>query len=140
MTCTRSSPCGMPMMTSHLCAASVLRTNPVACGYQLYDSPFPSLSANNSASLFSNPSPLSVENGMLFGSALTRSTLRINKLDGQIWPIHGLREHLSRQKHRRNRRARNAQAQAESLLVGGIRHRPLLVEPLGAGGIKRPRL
>jgi succinate dehydrogenase/fumarate reductase flavoprotein subunit len=25
---------GAPMMTSHLCAASVLRTKPVACGYQ----------------------------------------------------------------------------------------------------------
>src|SRR6476660_10100584 len=62
------------MMTSHLCAASVLRTNPVACGYQLYDRPFPSLLANNSASLFSKPSPLSVENGMLLGSAQTRST------------------------------------------------------------------
>src|SRR5919108_385342 len=62
------------MTTSHLCAASVLRTNPVACGYQLYDRPFPSLSASNSASLFSKPSALSVENGMLFGSAQTRST------------------------------------------------------------------
>src|SRR2546430_9049111 len=62
-------------MTSHLCAASVLRTKPVACGYQLYESPLPSLSASNSASLFSKPSPLSVENGMLFGSAQTRSTL-----------------------------------------------------------------
>src|SRR5258707_333745 len=62
------------MMTSHLYAASVLRTKPVACGYQLYDRPFPSLLANNSASLFSKPSPLSVENGMLFGSAQTRST------------------------------------------------------------------
>src|SRR5215831_12544293 len=61
------------MMTSHLCAASVLRTKPGAWGYQLYDRPFPSLSANNSASLFSKPSPLSVENGMLFGSAQTRS-------------------------------------------------------------------
>src|SRR5262245_46331200 len=63
------------MMTSHLCAASVLRTKPVTCGYQLYDSPLPSLLANNSASLFSKPSPLSVEKGMLFGSAQTRSTL-----------------------------------------------------------------
>src|SRR6266446_253247 len=63
------------MITSHLWAASVLRTKPVACGYQLYDNPLPSLSANNSASLFSKPSPLSVENGMLFGSAQTRSTL-----------------------------------------------------------------
>src|SRR5258707_13984254 len=62
------------MMTSHLCAESVFRTKPVACGYQLYDSPFPSLLANNSASLFSKPSPLSVENGMLLGSAQTRST------------------------------------------------------------------
>src|SRR5947209_19663362 len=62
------------MMTSHLCATSVLRTNPVAWGYQLYDRPFPSFSASNSASLFSKPSPLSVENGMLFGSAQTRST------------------------------------------------------------------
>src|SRR6266545_3035476 len=63
------------MMTSHLWAASVLRTKPVACGYQLYESPLPSLSASNSASRFSKPSPLSVENGMLFGSAQTRSTL-----------------------------------------------------------------
>src|SRR5215831_16326112 len=70
-----SSPCGAPMMTSHLCAASVLRTKPVACGYQLYESPLPSLSASNSASLFSKPSPRSVENGMLCGSAQTLSTL-----------------------------------------------------------------
>src|SRR5215469_13596327 len=62
-------------MTSHLCAASVLRTKPVACGYQLYESPLPSLSASNLASLFSKPSPRSVENGMLFGSAQTLSTL-----------------------------------------------------------------
>src|SRR2546421_10517437 len=62
------------MMTSHLCAPSVLRTKPVACGYQLYDRPFPSLLANNSASLFSKPSPFAVENGMLLGSAQTRST------------------------------------------------------------------
>src|SRR5215475_6296645 len=65
----------MPIMTSHLCAASVLRTKPVACGYQLYESPLPSLSASNSASLFSKPSPRSVENGMLCGSAQTLSTL-----------------------------------------------------------------
>src|SRR5262245_5963348 len=63
------------MMTSHLCAASVLRTKPVACGYQLYESPLLSLLASNSASLFSKPSPRSVENGMLLGSAQTRSTL-----------------------------------------------------------------
>src|SRR6476661_7949111 len=62
------------MITSHLWAASVLRTNPVACGYQLYDRPFPRLLATNSASLFSKPSLLSVENGMLLGSAQTRST------------------------------------------------------------------
>src|ERR1700756_2284233 len=65
----------MPIMTSHLCAASVLRTKPVACGYQLYESPLPSLLASNSASLFSKPSPRSVENGMLCGSAQTLSTL-----------------------------------------------------------------
>src|SRR5262249_38668970 len=53
---------------------SVLRTKPVACGYQLYESPLPSLSASNSASLFSKPSPLSVEKGMLFGSAQTLRT------------------------------------------------------------------
>src|SRR5262249_49771255 len=75
VTCTRSSPCGAPMMTSHLCAASVLRTKPVACGYQLYESPLPSLSASSTASLFSKPSPRSVENGMLCGSAQTLSTL-----------------------------------------------------------------
>src|SRR6516164_8264264 len=74
VTCTRSSPCGTPIMTSHLCTASVLRTKPVACGYQLYESPLPSLSASNSASLFSKPSPRSVENGMLCGSAQTLST------------------------------------------------------------------
>src|SRR5262245_2513012 len=62
-------------MTSHLCAASVLRTKPVACGYQLYESPLPSLLASNSASLFSKPSSRSVENGMLCGSAQTLSTL-----------------------------------------------------------------
>src|SRR5262249_6716118 len=47
----------------------------VACGYQLYESPLPSLSASNSASLFSKPSPRSVENGMLCGSEQTLSTL-----------------------------------------------------------------
>src|SRR6516162_9496447 len=62
-------------MTSHLCAARVLRTKPVACGYQLYESPLPNLSASISASLFSKPSPRSVENGMLCGSAQTLSTL-----------------------------------------------------------------
>src|SRR6476469_6372164 len=63
------------MMTSHRCAASVLRTKPGACGYQAYVSPFPSLSASSSATLFSKPSPLSVENGMLCGSAQTLSAL-----------------------------------------------------------------
>src|SRR5262249_36226916 len=42
---------------------------------QLYASPLPSLSASNSAILFSKPSPRSVENGMLCGSAQTLSTL-----------------------------------------------------------------
>src|SRR5215472_4569599 len=65
----------MPIMTSHLCAARVLRTKPVACGYQLYESPLPSLSASNLANLFSKPSPRSVETGMLFGSAQTLSIL-----------------------------------------------------------------
>src|SRR6516165_10780080 len=41
-------------MTSHLCAASVLRTKPVACGYQLYESPLPSLSASNLGSMSSS--------------------------------------------------------------------------------------
>src|SRR5262249_34549680 len=77
----------MPMMTSHLCAASVLRTNPVAWGYQLYDRPFPSFLASNSASLFSKPSPLSVENGMLFGSAQTLSTFgSISSIDKSVSP------------------------------------------------------
>src|SRR5713226_7818726 len=51
-----SLPCGNPMMTSHLCAPSVLRTKPVACGYQAYARLLPSFWANNSASLFSKPS------------------------------------------------------------------------------------
>src|SRR3984893_4203399 len=63
------------MMTSHLCAASVLRTKPGAWGYQVYEIPLPSLSASSSASLFSNPSRLSVEKGILCGSAQTLSTL-----------------------------------------------------------------
>src|SRR5689334_16319706 len=63
------------MMTSHRCAASVLRTKPGACGYQAYVSPFPSLSASSSATLFSKPSPFSVENGRLCGSAQTLSAL-----------------------------------------------------------------
>src|SRR5262245_51442340 len=63
------------MMTSHLCAASVLRTKPVTCGNHLDEIPFTSFSASNSASLFSKPSPRSVENGMLCGSAQTLSTL-----------------------------------------------------------------
>src|SRR5262249_40102762 len=64
--------------------------------------------------------------------------LRINKLDRQIWPLRGLREHLSTQEHRRNRRARHAQAQAQPLLVGGIRHRSLLAEPLNAAPRQAP--
>src|SRR5262249_55311754 len=63
------------MMTSHLCAESVLRTKPVAWGYQLYESPLPSCWASTSGGLFSKPSPRSVENGMLCGSAQPLSTL-----------------------------------------------------------------
>src|SRR6201982_1038297 len=65
----------MPIMTSHLCAASVLRTKPGACGYQLYESPLPSLSASNPARLFSKPPPRPVGNGMLCGAAQTLSPL-----------------------------------------------------------------
>src|SRR5215218_5667311 len=63
------------MMTSQRCAASVIRTKPTACGKYMYSSFFCSFSANSSPSLFSNPSPLSLENGRLRGSAQTRSTL-----------------------------------------------------------------
>src|SRR5262245_30773930 len=62
-------------MTSHLCAESVVRTKPVAGGDAPYERPSPRLRATGSASLFSKPSPRSVENGMLCGAAQTLSTL-----------------------------------------------------------------
>jgi len=67
--------------------------------------PLPSLSANNSASLFSKPSPLSVENGHVVRVGANPEHLGINELDRQLRPLHGLREHFSGQKHGRDRRA-----------------------------------
>src|SRR5438132_242384 len=49
---------------------------PVACGNQVYSTGIPSSPAAMSAILFSKPSPLSFENGMLAGSAQTRSAAR----------------------------------------------------------------
>src|ERR1700756_2520198 len=102
------------MMTSHLCAASVLRTKPGVCGYQLYESPLPSLLASNSASLFSKPSPRSVENG-----GANPEHLGIDEFDRPIRAFHRLREQFSRRKDGRDRRACNAQAQPQPLAVGG---------------------
>src|SRR5262249_1684233 len=60
-------------MTSQRCAPSVLRTKPTDCGYHVYASFRFSFCARSSANLFSNPSPLSLENGRLRGSAQTRT-------------------------------------------------------------------
>src|SRR5215470_8739754 len=49
---------------------------PVACGNQVYSTGSFSSAATMAAILFSNPSPLSFENGMLAGSAQTRSAAR----------------------------------------------------------------
>src|ERR1700757_5114006 len=118
----------MPIMTSHLCAASVLRTKPGACGYQLYESPLPSLSASNSASLFSKPSPRSVENGMLCGSAQTLSTLGSTSSIDESERSTACASSFPTQECARDRRGRNAQAHPQPLAVGGTRHRSLLVE------------
>src|SRR5918994_190867 len=52
---------------------------PVACGNQVYSTGTFSSSATISAILFSKPSPLSLENGMLAGSAQTRSAVRLTR-------------------------------------------------------------
>src|SRR3989442_4912720 len=49
---------------------------PVACGNQVYSTGILSSPAAMSAILFSKPSPLSFENGMLAGSAQTRNAAR----------------------------------------------------------------
>jgi hypothetical protein len=49
---------------------------PVACGNQVYSTGNFSSAATMSAILFSKPSPLSLENGVLAGSAQTRSAVR----------------------------------------------------------------
>src|SRR5215207_864349 len=62
------------MTTSQTPARSVLRKKPRRCAHQVYSTRSPRSWANNSAILFSKPSPRSLENGRLFGSAQTRST------------------------------------------------------------------
>src|SRR5262245_52307424 len=52
---------------------------PVACGNQTYSTGTFSSAATISAILFSKPSPLSLENGMLAGSAHTRSDKRLTR-------------------------------------------------------------
>src|SRR5947209_8066390 len=49
---------------------------PVACGNQVYSTGSLSSRATMSAILFSKPSPLSFENGILAGSAQTRNAVR----------------------------------------------------------------
>src|SRR5919109_5298855 len=49
---------------------------PVACGNHVYSTGTLSSAATISAILFSNPSPFSLENGMLAGSAQTRRAVR----------------------------------------------------------------
>src|SRR5262245_824024 len=52
---------------------------PVACGNHVYSTGTLSSAATISAILFSNPSPLSFENGRLAGSAHTRSAVRLTR-------------------------------------------------------------
>src|SRR5262245_38676499 len=52
---------------------------PVACGNHTYSMGTLSSAATISAILFSKPSPFSLENGMLAGSAHTRSDRRLTK-------------------------------------------------------------
>src|SRR5919109_2098087 len=52
---------------------------PVACGNHVYSTGTLSSAATISAILFSKPSPLSLENGMLAGSAQTRSAVRFTR-------------------------------------------------------------
>src|SRR5262245_42998843 len=52
---------------------------PVACGNQVYSTGTLSSAATSSAILFSNPSLRSFENGMLAGSAQTRSAVRLTR-------------------------------------------------------------
>src|SRR5437764_3767218 len=69
----RSYPTGASSMTSQRPAFSVLRTNPRRCGCQVYCTGAPSASPTSRASAFSSPSSCWFENGMLLGSAQTRS-------------------------------------------------------------------
>src|SRR5205823_7440927 len=62
------------IITSHLSAPIVLRTNPRRCGSQVYCSSARSSRASSRAIAFSRPSPARLENGMLLGSAQTRRT------------------------------------------------------------------
>src|SRR5690606_29206190 len=57
-------------------ANKVCRMKPMACGNHTYDTGTFSSDATISAILFSKPSPLSLEKGMLDGSAHTRSDVR----------------------------------------------------------------
>src|SRR5262245_13076960 len=57
---------------------------PVACGKKTYSTGTLSSSATISAILFSKPSPLSLENGMLAGSAHTRRDMRLTR--SLRWP------------------------------------------------------
>src|SRR5262245_44374097 len=52
---------------------------PVACGNQMYSTGTFSSAATISAILFSKPSPLSLENGMLAGSPHTRKDKRLTR-------------------------------------------------------------
>src|SRR6185369_17456129 len=63
----------MPITTSQRRAVSELRMKPRRCGNQKYSSGRTNSCATSVAILFSNPAPRSFENGMLLGSAHTRS-------------------------------------------------------------------
>src|SRR5688572_3004544 len=67
------------MTTSQRLENSVWRMKPVACGNQTYSTGTFSSAATISAILFSKPSPLSLENGRLAGSAHTRSDSRLTR-------------------------------------------------------------
>src|SRR6187399_1557171 len=76
-----SNPFGTPMITSHLNwlvdssrCRSVLRTKPMRCGKNVNSMRRPRSRASACAILFSYPSPWLFDNGMLAGSAHTRST------------------------------------------------------------------
>src|SRR5439155_21596606 len=80
---------GTRVTTSKRWALSELRTNPRRCGNQKYSSGRPNSCATRVAILFSDPAPRSFENGMLLGSADTRSD--DCALEPTVSPAHSVR-------------------------------------------------